>query len=92
MSNNPIRKLQDRIHGSSDPSGFMATGVGDNSFQSQITGLLDTGNAYHVQELTNHIGREYYKKLDLHNLTPTKKDQLDAGFRPLTFTGLYAAP
>ena len=36
--------------------------------------------------------REYYKKLDLHNLTPTKKDQLDAGFRPLTFTGLYAAP
>ena len=28
----------------------------------------------------------------LHNLTPTKKDQLDAGFRPLTFTGLYAAP
>ena len=92
MSNNAIRDLQGKIHSSTNSGDFMATGVGDNSFQSQITGLLDTGDANHVAELTNHIGREYFRRLDQFGLTPSNPDDLDVGFRPLTFTGLYAAP
>mgnify|MGYP003629137497 CR=1 FL=1 len=57
---------------------FMITGMGDSSYQSQMTGLL-----------TNHIGREFYTKLNQFDITATYKDQLDAGFRPTTFTGLY---
>ena len=92
MSNNAIRDLQGKIHSSTNSGDFMATVVGDSSFQSQITGLLDTGNANDVAELTNHIGREYYRRLDQFGLTASNPDELDSGFRPLTFTGLYEAP
>ena len=89
---NPIRELQGRIHSSTNPNEFIATSAGDDSFQSQMTGLLDTGNANDVAELTNHIGREYYRRLDQFGLTASNPDELDSGFRPLTFTGLYQAP
>ena len=49
-------------------------------------------NAQDRQILMNHIGREYYRKLNQFGLTPTNMDQLDAGFRPMTLTGLYTAP
>lgn len=68
---------------------FMITGMGDSSYQSQMTGLLNTGIDADRQELTNHIGREFYTKLNQFDITATYKDQLDAGFRPTTFTGLY---
>ena len=87
-----IRDLQDEIHASTDTGVFMTVTAGDSTFQSQITGLLDSGNFYHAQELTHHIGREYYRKLDKLGLTPTNMDELDSGFRPLTLTGLYEAP
>ena len=73
-----IRDLQDEIHASTDTGVFMTVTAG--------------GNFYHAQELTNHIGREYYRKLDQLGLTPTNMDELDSGFRPLTLTGLYEAP
>jgi len=87
-----LRELQGQIHAGTDPTVYMTVTAGDSTFQSQITGMLDTGNAYQARELTNHIGREYYRKLDQFDLTPTNMDDLDSGFRPLTFTGLYTAP
>jgi hypothetical protein len=87
-----IRDLQGKIHAGTNTGIYMTVTAGDSTFQSQITGMVATGNAYDAQELTNHIGREYYRKLDQFGLTPTNKDDLDSGFRPLTFTGLYTAP
>ena len=89
---NEIRDLQHRIHVSMDKTAFIATSAGDSSFQSQITGMLDPDNSYDKEELVNHIGREYYKKLHYLNLTPTNMDELDSSFRPTTLTGLYEAP
>ena len=87
-----VRDLQNRIHVSMDSGNFMTVTAGDTKFQSQITGMLDSGNAQDRQILMNHIGREYYRKLNQFGLTPTNMDQLDAGFRPRTLTGLYTAP
>ena len=87
-----VSALRGAIHQSTVTGDFMATGAGDSSYQSQITGLLNTGLQPDRKELTNHIGREYYIKLNQLDLTPTYEDQLDAGFRPTTFTGLYTAP
>jgi len=84
--------LRGAIHQSTTAGEFMVTGAGDSSYQSQMTGLLNTGVEADQRELTNHIGRAFYRKLNQLSLTATYKDQLDAGFRPLTFTGLYKAP
>ena len=81
--------LQSVMHQSQVSGDFMATGAGDNSYQSQMTGFFNTGLSVDRQELENHIGREYYRKLDQFGLTPTYTDTQDAGFRPLTFTGMY---
>ena len=86
------RQLQSQIHSSFVSGDFMAVSVGDSSYQSCITGVLNSGITFDESELRNHVGREYYKKLDLFGLSPTYKDQLDAGFRPLTLTGLYKSP
>jgi len=87
-----VSALRGAMHQSTVAGDFMVTGAGDSSYQSQITGLLNTGVQADRVELTNHIGREFYRKLNQLSLTATYKDQLDAGFRPLTFTGLYEAP
>ncbi len=87
---NNINLLQSEMHQSRASGDFMATGVADASFQSQITGLLNTGISSDQLELTNHVGRAYYKKLNEFSLTPAYTDEQDAGFRPLTYTGLYS--
>ena len=87
-----VGTLQGALHQSFTTGEFMLVTAGDSSYQSQITGLLNTGLSYDRAELTNHIGREYYRKLNQFGLNPTYKDSLDSGFRPLTFTGLYTAP
>jgi hypothetical protein len=81
--NNPMI-LSSIIHGETD-TGFLATG-----YKPQITGLLSTGNIGDEAVLRGHIGREYFKKLHYNNLGSFITDDYDEGFRPLTFTGLYA--
>jgi hypothetical protein len=65
-------------------SGFLATG-----HLVYITGLLQTGVAANDKILKNHLGREYFKRLNTFNLNSYINDDYDAGFRPKTFTGLY---
>lgn len=83
--------LQSEMHQNFDSVEF--TGV--LGYKFFITGLLDSGNAADIDNLTNSIGREYYRKLNNFDITgsvPSSNiyfDELDAGFRPLTLTGLY---
>ena len=84
-----VNILQSIMHQSQSSGDFLAVTVGDATYQSQITGLLNTGISADQLELTNRIGREYYLKLNQFGLTPTYTDEQGAGFRPLTFTGMY---
>jgi len=81
------RILQSEMHQSVDSGAFL----GESGFKASITGLLDTGDAADLKELQNHVGREYYRKLHLFGLDAEITDSVDVGFRPLTFTGLYAS-
>lgn len=83
QGNNPMM-LSQIIHSETD-TGFLATG-----YQPQITGLLSTGNIGDEAILRDHIGREYFRALYDHDLSSYISDDYDAGFRPLTFTGLYS--
>ena len=90
-----IRQIQGALHQSLPTDKFIATVAGDNSFQSQITGAISaslTGNPAHWNELHNHVGREFYKKLDQYNITFANADEVGADFRPKTVSGLYEAP
>lgn len=79
--------LQSEMHQNFNSVEF--TGV--SGYKYFITGLLDSGNPADIANLTNSIGREYYRKLNNLNITGQNIhfDTLDVGFRPLTFTGLY---
>jgi len=67
---------------------------------TEIQGLFpDTGNLAELSYLQNHIGREFYRKLDDLDISDNifaielfGPDPTDAGFRPLTFTGLLQIP
>ena len=83
QGNNPM-VLASIIHSETD-TGFLATG-----YKPQITGLLTTGIIADEAVLRDHIGREYFKTLHNHGLDDYITDDYDVGFRPLTFTGLYA--
>lgn len=83
QGNNPM-VLSNIIHSETD-TGFLATG-----YKPQITGLLTTGNIADEAVLRDHIGREYFRQLHNHGLDSYITDDYDAGFRPSTFTGLYA--
>lgn len=82
QGNNPMM-LSQIIHSETD-TGFLATG-----YKPQITGLLSTGNIGDEAVLRDHVGREYFRALYHHDLSDYITDDYDAGFRPLTFTGLY---
>ena len=41
------------------------------------------------EKFKNHYGREFYKKIDSFGVTVANKDELDAGFRPTSLTGIY---
>ena len=86
---NNVNLLKSAMHQSQASGDFMTVSAGDATYQSQITGFLSTGISADQLELTNHVGREYYRKLNDFGLTPTYTDQQGAGYRPLTFTGLY---
>ena len=60
--------------------------------KAKIVSLLDEDNDEDVRTLKNHVGREYFKKLDQFGLTGSAyiTDPHDSGFRPTTVTGLYA--
>lgn len=81
---NNAMMLSQIIHSETD-TGFLATG-----YKPQITGLLETGNIGDEAVLRDHIGREYFRKLHYNGLDSYITDDYDAGFRPLTFTGLYS--
>ena len=58
-----------------------------------------TGNLQELSYLQNHIGREFYRKLDDLDISDNifvvelfGPDPTDAGFRPLTLTGLLQIP
>ncbi len=76
--------LQSMIHQEFN-TGELATG-----YKALITGLIDTGNSSELEVLTNHLGREYFRKQFNANLSSYINDTYDAGFRPTTVTGLYS--
>ena len=66
-----------------------------SGYKPRISGLLDSGAVGDYLTLTNHIGREYFKKLSNMGLANEPyssyiTDGYDAGFRPSTVTGLYS--
>lgn len=82
-------ELQSLMHQDFD-TGFFVTG-----YKPRITGLLDSGAVGDYLTLTNHVAREYFKKLSNMGLanepyTSYLSDSYDAGFRPSTVTGLYS--
>lgn len=83
--------LQSEMHQNFNSVEF--TGI--SGYKYFITGLLNSGNPADIANLTNSIGREYYRKLNSLNITGSIAesniyfDTLDVGFRPLTLTGLY---
>ena len=57
--------------------------------------FIDSGAVGDYLTLTNHVAREYFKKLSNMGLanqpyTSYLSDSYDAGFRPSTVTGLYS--
>jgi hypothetical protein len=84
-----INLLKSNMHQSSTSGDFDIVAAGDDTYRSQATGLLDSGNDADVQLLKNHFGREYYRKLHQFGLDHLIKDQVDPGFRPITITGFY---
>ena len=77
--------LSSAIHGE-------VSGAAVFAHKAKIVSLLDSGNAAHLSTLKNHVGREYFRKLDQFGLTGSAyiTDPHDAGFRPTAVTGLYA--
>lgn len=75
--------LQSELHQQIE-SGFLATG-----YKPLITGSLDSGNGDDAFFIKNHIGREWFRRLAHHGLNSYITDPYDAGYRPLTITGLY---
>ena len=80
--------LQSEMHQNFNSVEF--TGI--SGYKYFITGLLNSGNPADIANLTNSIGREYYRKLNSLGITGQNIyfDTLDVGFRPLTLTGLYS--
>jgi hypothetical protein len=76
--------LQSMIHQEFN-TGELATG-----YKALITGLVNTGDLGQLEMLTNHLGREYFRKQFNANLSSYILDTYDAGFRPTTVTGLYS--
>lgn len=61
------------------------------SLRSDIVAAFpDTGNLQELSYLQNHVGREFYRKLDLLDGSITNQDETDAGFRPITVDGLLS--
>lgn len=87
--------MNDELHTNHVAGRLVATSAGDSSYQSIITGtfgehsdvIADVGK---FSKLQNHVGREFYKQLDIYDLVVPHMDSLDAGLRPLTFTGMYS--
>ena len=75
--NNPMI-LQSMIHQEVN-TGELATG-----YKALITTLVNTGVSQELQLLTNHLGREYFRRQFNSNLASYITDPYDAGFRPLT--------
>jgi hypothetical protein len=80
--NNPMI-LQSIIHSEKD-TGMLATG-----YNSQITGLLNSGDNSDINLWENHLGREYFRKLSAEGLGDYITDEFDVGFRPVSITGVY---
>ena len=80
------RIILSKMHQSHDSTAFVAASAGDNSFQSQISGLANGTDAEKF-EFINHFGREYYKKLSL--LSVSHSHSVGAGFRPTNISQIY---
>ncbi len=76
--------LQSMIH-QEDNTGELATG-----YKALITGLIDTGVSDELQLLTYHLGREYFRRQYNAGLSSYILDTYEAGFQPITVTGLYS--
>ena len=76
------------MHADHNSGNFIASSAGDNSWQSQVSGLAN-GTSIEKEKFKNHYGREFYKKIDSFGVTVANKDELDAGFRPTSLTGIY---
>ena len=76
--------LQSIIHSETD-SGTLATG-----YNSQITGLLNSGDNSDLDIWKNHLGREWFKRLNSEGLSSYITDSYDEGFRPVSITGLFS--
>lgn len=72
------------MHGDTDTS-FFITG-----YKAKMTSLIDNTNPTQVQYLKDHLGREYFSRLNEMGQSSYITDPHDAGFRPTTITGLYA--
>ena len=62
------------MHGDQDNANF-------TGYRALIKSTTSSGVAHELEFVKNHLGREYFSRLN---------DPHDAGFRPLTVTGLYA--
>ncbi len=80
------RSILQKMHADHDSSNFVAGSAGDDSWQSQISGLAN-GTNFEKSEFINHFGREYYKKLKL--LGVSHSHDLDSGGRPTNLAQIY---
>jgi hypothetical protein len=80
------RNILHNSHVSNDSTAFLASGAGDSSFQSQISGYA-AGTDAEKEAFINHYGREFYKKLNL--LSVSHSHSVDAGFRPTNISQIY---
>ena len=66
------------------------TGELETGYDALITRLINTGDSDQLKLLVNHLGREYFRKQYNAGLSEYILDTYDAGFRPITVTGIYS--
>ena len=71
------------MHGDQDNANF-------TDYRALIKSTTSSGVAHELEFVKNHLGREYFSRLNEMGKISDITDPHDAGFRPLTVTGLYA--